>query len=556
MPKFKMDKKRIKRLAGITAILASLTLAFRVSDKYFEMAKSLDIMAAVYRDLNAYYVDSISPSSLMQTGIEAMAQSLDPYTYYFSEDDLGDLDFQATGKYGGVGTSIRKIGDSIVVSAVYTDAPFEQAGIRPGDIILSLDGTPTEQMSLEQISNLLRGDPGTFLNVVIRHPLNQKISRYKIERKQVEVNSVAYAGILPQHTGYIKLIQFTEGTTTEITKAYHQLKKQDPALNSLMLDLRGNPGGLLEEAVSTANLFLPVGDTILRTRGRINTWDRTYTATEQPLDQSTPLAVLIDSRSASAAEIVAGAIQDLDRGIIVGQRSFGKGLVQTTRDLPYHTKIKITTARYYTPSGRCIQAIDYGHRNDDGSVAYIPDSLKKDFHTKDGRMVTDGGGIAPDKTITPGEFSPVAGELIQRNLIFNYATLYTYRHPKAPENHVFQLTDSDYNDFVQYLQSKRFTYETRTEAALKRFKSIAREEGSFDKVNNAYEELSKKIEENKPQDLVKHKSELKNLLAIEIMSRYYFQDGRIMQELPSDSSVQAAIGLLHSDKAYHELLNN
>lgn len=552
-----MKTKRRFTIAIIAAVCCvSITLAFGVRDKYFEMAKSLDIMAAAYRDLNAYYVDSISPSALMQTGIEAMAQSLDPYTYYFAENDLGDLNFQATGKYGGVGTAIRKIGDSTVVSAVYANAPFEKAGIRAGDIIVSLEGKPTEQMPLEQISELLRGEPGSFLRLEIRQPFTKKISRYKIERKQVEVSSVAYAGLLPSHTGYIKLTQFTEGASEEVKRAYRQLIKEDPGLSGLIMDLRGNPGGLLEEAVQTANLFLPVGDTILSTRGRVSTWNRIFTATKQPLDSSIPLAILINGQSASASEIVAGAMQDLDRGIIVGRRSFGKGLVQTTRNLPYHTKMKITTARYYTPSGRCIQAIDYSRRDTDGDVAYIPDSLKNDFHTRDGRTVMDAGGIMPDKAVTPKTFSYVAGELVRKNMIFNYATRYVYQHKTPPDENHFQLTDEDYKHFIQFLKESHYSYESRTQKALNRLKSVARDEGYSSVLEQDYQAMEQKLKVNQPPDLKKYESEIKTLLETEIMSRYYYEVGGIMQELPSDSVVQTAVSLLNQQPLYHKLLHN
>lgn len=550
----KTKRRLIFPIAALASVL--LALAFRISDKYFEMAKSLDIMAAVYRDLNAYYVDSISPSALMQTGIEAMAQSLDPYTYYFSEEELEDLNFQATGKYGGVGTAIRKINDSVVVSAVYADGPFEKAGIRAGDVILSLDDQPVAGMPLEEVSEQLRGDPGSIMTVSIKHPFHTNTSRYRITRQQIAVNSVAYAGLLADHTGYIKLVQFTEGTSEEITKAYRRLEKETPALNGLILDLRGNPGGLLEEAIKTANLFLPAGDTILTTRGKVDTWDRVFTATAQPLNSSIPLAILINGQSASASEIVAGAVQDLDRGIVVGQRSFGKGLVQTTRNLPYHTKLKITTARYYTPSGRCIQAIDYTQREADGSAAHIADSLKKDFHTKDGRTVMDAGGITPDKLVTAREFSDIAGSLIQHNLIFNYATRYVYRHQAPPGEKDFHLTDEDYIEFERYLEDHQYHYKTRTEAALERLRAAAKKEGYAELVDKHYQAMAQKLAGEKPLVIQKYKPEIRTLLETEIISRYYFQRGGIHQELPSDPVVQNAVKLLNSAGEYYALLHD
>ncbi|TAN21585.1 MAG: S41 family peptidase, partial [Chitinophagaceae bacterium] len=397
-----MDIKKKRRLKIIiaAAILTCFALAFRASDKYFEIAKSLDIMASAYRDLNDYYVDSVNPSKLMQAGMEAMAQSLDPYTWYFSKDELSDLSFETTGKYGGVGISIQKSNDSIVISDVIENAPFARAGIHTGDVILSLDDTPVNKLSMDQIAGLLKGDPGTTLNTQILHAGGDKVTDYKITRQEIDIPAVSYSGLAAPGIGYIRIGQFTEGTAEEVKSAFLEIKKEHPELKGLIIDLRGNPGGLMIEALKTANLFLPQGDTIMSTRGRLPEWDHVYTAGSKPLDAQIPIAVLVNGGSASASEIVAGAIQDLDRGVIIGRRSFGKGLVQTTRDLPYDTKIKFTVAKYYTPSGRCIQAINYSQDNNEGYVSLIPDSLRKDFHTKDGRVVRSAGGIMPDKVVS------------------------------------------------------------------------------------------------------------------------------------------------------------
>lgn len=549
-----MSRRKYKAVLIGSAAALLLACAFSAGDKYFEMAKSLDIMAAAYRDLNVYYVDSVDPSALMQTGIEAMTQSLDPYTYYYSESDLGDLNFQTTGKYGGVGTSIRKDGDSVVVTEIYDQAPFQRAGIRPGDQILALQGKPTAEMSLDEISGYLKGDPGTGLDVVIRHPFGGTAA-YHVVREEVNIDGVAYSGMASDSIGYIKMIQFTEGVSSEVKQAVESLRKAHPAMRGLILDLRGNPGGLLDEAVKTANLFLPQGDTILSTRGRVPGWDRAYVAEEAPLDSSLPLAVLTDRHSASASEIVAGAMQDLDRGIIVGQRSFGKGLVQTTRSLPYHTRIKITTAKYYTPSGRCIQAIDYAQRHADGSVVFIPDSLKKDFYTRDGRTVMDGGGIQPDKTIRRRYLSSVATALVSQYILFDYATLYCHEHPDAPALSGFHLSDQAYDRFVQYVKDRHFTYRSETETALEQMEDAAREEGYAQKIQPQYEALSQELKVHKDQDLLAHKNEVCRLLEAEIMSRYYYDRGRISQELPGDMAVQEAAGLLQHPAAYQALLS-
>jgi carboxyl-terminal processing protease len=549
-----MRRFRYRVIAGLAVLLLG-TLAFKTTDKYFEIAKSLDIMAAVYRDLNLFYVDSVDAGRLMQTGIEAMTQSLDPYTYYFSENDLGDLNFQTTGKYGGVGTAIRKAGDTVVITDVYADAPFDKAGIRPGDILVSLNGIPTTQMSLDAISNLLKGDPGSSLEVVIRHPMKNRTSRYHIKRKEIDIHGVTYTGMADSTTGYIKLIQFTEGVSAEVARAIVELKKAHPDLKGLILDLRGNPGGLLNEAVKTANLFIPTGDTILSTHGRVSDWNRVYQATARPVDSQIPLAVLTDSHSASASEIVAGAIQDLDRGIIVGQRSFGKGLVQTTRSLPYHTKVKITTAKYYTPSGRCIQAIDYAHRSDDGSITYIPDSLKKDFYTKKGRRVKDGGGIEPDQLVPREYLSNISSSLVSHHLIFDFATRYFYSHPAPPELGSFHLSAEDFEAFIRFINTQHFSYQTRAEMALERFRGVALQEGYFDDIDSSYHQLQKQLKHNKEQDLRKHRAEISRLLESEIMSRYYNQNGRIAQALPTDNVVRVASRLLENPQGYRELLD-
>lgn len=548
----------MRRLPRKTLLIAAATVligvsAFTAGDKYFEMAKSLDIMAAVYRDLNVYYVDSVDPAKLMQNGIEAMTQSLDPYTYYYSESDLADLNFQTTGKYGGVGTAIRKEGDSVVITEIYDHTPFQQAGIRPGDLIVSLEGKPVSGMSLDEISEYLKGDPGTTLALVVRHAYGGTAS-YRIIRREVDIPSVAYTGMAPDSIGYIKMIQFTEGVSGELRKAVENLKKGHPGMKGLILDLRNNPGGLLNEAVKTANLFLPKGDTILSTRGRVKGWNRVYVAEEAPLDSHIPLAILTNRRSASASEIVAGAVQDLDRGIIVGQRSFGKGLVQTTRNLPYHTRVKITTARYYTPSGRCIQAIDYARHSADGSLVMMPDSLKKDFYTRDGRIVMDGGGIQPDKSVHRQYLSNVASALLSQHLIFDYATRYYHQHPSPPEKTGFRLTEEDYRDFGSYLKARKFSYQSETELALKQLQEAATEEGYAEKIAPEYEALSKELQRNKNQDLLAHQKEVIRLLEMEIMSRYHYEGGRIAQELPTDKVVLTAVHLLLNGGQYARLL--
>lgn len=550
-----MKKWRLKIII-VAALVLCFAFAFRISDKYFEIAQSLDIMASAYRDLNDYYVDSVDPSKLMQTGIEAMAQSLDPYTWYFPKDELSDLNFETTGKYGGVGISIQKTHDAIVVSDVVENGPFANAGIHTGDFILSLDDTPVNKLSMDQIAGLLKGDPGTSLNTKILHAGNDKITDYKITRQEIDIPAVSYAGLAAPGIGYIKIGQFTEGTADEVSAAYQKIKQEHPELKGLMIDLRGNPGGLMIEALQTANLFLPQGDTIMSTRGRLPEWDHVYTADLKPMDTRIPLVVLVNGGSASASEIVAGAMQDLDRGVIVGRRSFGKGLVQTTRNLPYDTKIKFTVAKYYTPSGRCIQSIDYSQDNNEGYVSLIPDSLKKDFHTKDGRIVRSAGGIMPDKVVSKDSLSNVAGALITGDYFFDFATQYYYKHPVEPALGKFYLSEDDFNRFVHFLKDKHFTYQTGSEDALQNFRDVAKQEGSFNAIKDDYQAMYAKVKQQQNQDLMTHKHEIMQLLADEIMSRYYYQRGRIAQQLPADKVVKVAVNLLNDTTEYHQLLNN
>lgn len=551
-----MKKKWRSKIIIGAALVLCFAFAFRVSDKYFEIAQSLDIMASAYRDLNDYYVDSVDPSKLMQAGIEAMAQSLDPYTWYFPKDELNDLNFETTGKYGGVGISIQKTHDSIVISDVIENGPFANAGIHTGDFILSLDDTPVNKLSMDQIAGLLKGDPETILNTQILHAGSDKIGDYKITRQEIDIPAVSYSGLAAPGIGYIKIGQFTEGTADEVSAAYQKIKQDHPDLKGLIIDLRGNPGGLMIEALKTANLFLPQGDTIMSTRGRLPEWDHVYTAGSKPLDARIPLAVLVNGGSASASEIVAGAMQDLDRGVIVGRRSFGKGLVQTTRNLPYDTKIKFTVAKYYTPSGRCIQAIDYSQDNNEGYVSLIPDSLKKDFHTKDGRIVRSAGGIMPDKVVSKDSLSNIAGALITGDYFFDFATQYYYKHPVEPALGKFHLSEDDFNRFVQLLKNKNFTYQTGSEDALQNFRDVAKQEGSFDVIRDNYQAMYAKLKQHQDQDLMSHKKEIMQLLADEIMSRYYYQRGRIAQQLPADHTVKVAVHLLNETAEYHQLLNN
>ncbi|NSL89749.1 S41 family peptidase [Chitinophaga sp. Mgbs1] len=546
-----------KKLAAVLLLLltAGGIFAFSEGDKYFQIAKNLDIFAAFYRELNTYYVDDLPPEKVIHKGIEAILEETDPFTDFVTEENLDDLKFMATGKYGGVGASINKSGDWTIITDVYEGSPMYKAGVKPGDIIVTMDGKSVKNTPQEEISKTLKGAPGTSLDILFRNPVSGVETPRKIVREEINVKAVSYTGITGGDIGYIRMTQFTENSGAMVRAAVQQLKQSNPGMKGLILDLRGNPGGLLDEAVVVANIFVDKNKLIVSTKGKVKNWDRNYETSEQPVDTRLPLAVLTNHSSASASEIVAGAVQDMDRGLVIGQRSYGKGLVQTTRQLPYNTKLKVTTAKYYTPSGRCIQAIDYSHRNEDGSVDYVPDSLRKKFTTQGGREVRDGGGIEPDATVEPTYISQVAVSLIRKQYIFDYATTYYYKHPKVAPAGDFSLTDEEFSDFERYLDNKDYSYKTRSEDALETFKTTARKEKYYDALTKELEALEQKMKHDKKQDLLKNKTEIKRLLEEEIVNRYYAQQGRIAKSLAWDRDVNEAISVLHDAVRYKKLLS-
>jgi carboxyl-terminal processing protease len=554
MRAFFRRKRRIVLVLVLLVAGGMSIMAYNEKDKYFEIAKNLDIFAAFYRELNTYYVDELPPEKLMYKGIDAMLEETDPYTDFIPEENLDELKFMATGRYGGVGVSVNTDSERTVITDVYEGSPMDKAGVKPGDIILSLDGKATKGMEQEEISRILKGTPGSTLDMVTKHPVTGAESDKKIIREEINVRAVSFSGITGSDIGYIRMTQFTENSGDLVQSAFEELKKQYPTMKGLILDLRGNPGGLLDEAVAVANIFVDKNKLIVSTKGKVKSWDREYKTEEPAVDAHIPLVVLTNRSSASASEIVAGAIQDLDRGVIIGQRSFGKGLVQTTRPLPYNAKLKVTTAKYYTPSGRCIQAIDYSHRNSDGEVESMPDSLRRSFNTVAGRKVKDGGGIEPDDAVDPTLLSQVAITLLRKQYIFDYATQYYYSHPKIAAANKFVLSEDDFGDFVKYLDGRNYNYKTRSEEALEGFQATARKEKYYDAVAKEFEALQVKMKHDKKQDLLKNKLEIKRLLEEEIANRYYMQRGRIEKSLSSDNEVNEAITVLHTPERYQQLL--
>ena len=414
-------------------VVSAISVAFFIPQetREFRIGKNLDIFFTMFRELNTFYVDEINPDKIIKTGIDDMLKTLDPYTVYYPESESEEFTFMTTGKYGGIGSQVRNNGEYAVVTEIYKGFPADVAGIKPGDIIKKVNGVSLKGLDNDKVSDKLKGDPGTSISLTIDR--NGKETDYTMKRERIAVPPVPYSGMIDANTGYIRFIGFTQNCIDEVKKALISIKAQNP--KQIILDLRGNPGGLLTEAVEIVNLFVDQGNEVVSTKGKVKQFDSDYKTTKAALDNKIPLAVLINRGSASASEIVAGAIQDLDRGVIVGQRSYGKGLVQITRPLSYNTQLKVTTAKYYIPSGRCIQALDFSHPNEDGSVGYIPDSLISEFKTKNGRIVKDGGGITPDVEVVPETLSQLTSELYLRNFIFDFATKYYWEHTtiKSPD---------------------------------------------------------------------------------------------------------------------------
>jgi len=551
-------KKAKGFLAGI-AITATVFLFIQakpVSDPYFEISKNLDIFATLFKELNSYYVDPIEPGKLVKIGIDAMLDNLDPYTNYITESDIEEYEFQTTGKYGGIGASMKKKGEDIYVGDVYENSPAQKAGLHPGDLIVSIDNQPLKGKSIEDISVLLKGSPGTKVSITVKDAFSGAISQKMVQRGEIEVSSVPYAGLIgPQkNIAFVRLTQFTSGCGKQVRKALDSLKGVQPNLQSVVLDLRANPGGLLNEAIDVCNIFVDKNQLVVSTKGKQPEMDKEYKTPGVAWNTEIPLVVMVNHSSASASEIVSGTMQDLDRGVVIGERSYGKGLVQNVRPLGYNSQLKLTTARYYTPSGRCIQAIDYTHRNADGSVGNVPDSLKKAYKTKDGRKVLSGGGIEPDVIVKTDPISRLAITLYTKNYFFDYATEYARSHPTIADAATFELTEAEYAQFTKWLSAKDYSYQTETQDAFDSLKSTAIREKYYDEAKTEFASLDAKLSHDKTKDLVKHKEEIKHFLENEIVSRYYFLRGRISQSLHNDKELAKAMTILAQPAEYQKLL--
>ena len=546
-------KKKFKVLIVTISLIITTVISTGFTDNYFEIAKNLDIFTTLYKELNTFYVDETNPGELMKKGIDEMLKSLDPYTTYIPESEIEDFRFMTTGQYGGIGAIITKIGDYVYISEPYEGFPAQKAGLMAGDKIIEINGVTAKGKTTEEVSKVLKGQPNTSVSVLIERKNLDKPFEVIFNREKVTLKSVSYSDYVSDHIAYIRLRSFTRNCANDLRSAIKDLQKEKE-LKGLILDLRSNPGGLLNESVDIVNLFVEKGEEVVSTKGKIKSWEKSYVANKLPLDTELPLVVLINSSSASASEIVSGAIQDLDRGVVIGQRSFGKGLVQQTRKLSYNSQLKLTVAKYYIPSGRCIQAVDYTNRNQDGSVGKVVDSLMTTFTTRNGREVKDGGGISPDIITDPEKYAMIIPSLLKERLFFDFATNFRLKNDSISEDFIF--TDANFEDFKNFISDKEYTYKTDTEKALEKLKKKAESELYFDDLKLEYDILFAKMIENKNDDLQKNKDDIKQILASEIISRYYYQVGRIKAGLSFDNEVEKAVKLLENKNEYNQILSN
>jgi carboxyl-terminal processing protease len=549
-----MWRKYKKWVLAIPVLTTAIILFSYTSpgERYFEIAKNLDIFATMFKEVNAYYVDEVNPNTFMRAGIDAMLASLDPYTNYIPEDDIEDYRFMTTNQYGGIGAIIARYNNVNRVIMPYEGFPAYEGGLRIGDELIQVDGVDVVDKSTSEISKLLKGQANTEVSIQVKRYGVEEPITFNLTREKITIDNVPYYGFVSNGIGYIKLSDFTTSAGKEVTKALTKLKED--GATKIILDLRENPGGLLNEAVNVTNIFIPRGKEIVSTKGKVSDWNKTYSGLNNPVDTEIPLVVMTDHRSASASEIVSGTVQDYDRGVLVGKKTFGKGLVQATRPLSYNSQLKVTTAKYYIPSGRCIQAINYSERNDDGSVKRIPDSLKVEFQTQNGRVVYDGGGIDPDITVEQAMMAPITISLMAKGLIFNYATRYFYSHESIGPAAEFKLTDEEFTEFITWLDDKDYDYTTRVEKTLDDLIKLSKEEKFNGMVEETITELKKEIKHNKEKDLLKFQDEIRATLEEDIVSRYYLSKGLLEASFDDDPQLQEAIRVLNDSDRYNQLL--
>lgn len=545
----------MKRIIYIATLILLPWVAFAQSEqKHSRIEKNLSIYNDILRLLDIMYVDTLNYDKLMTTSINSCLNSLDPYTVYIPEEDTEDLTFMTTGTYGGIGALIVQRDEDVMISEPYEGMPAQKAGLKAGDLLLKIDGESARGKSTAEVSAMLRGVPHDKISIVVKRPGEKKNLTFEFEREKIQINPVSYVGCVAPGIGYIKLTEFTENAASEFKNGVKDMVNQDQ-INSLIIDLRDNGGGIIEEAVKILSMFVPKGTEVVSTKGKIPQVETSYKTLTDPLFPDMKVAVLVNRFSASAAEIVAGVFQDLDRGVLIGERTFGKGLVQNIRPLSYGGNLKLTTAKYYIPSGRCIQAIDYSHRNEDGSVGRVPDSLTTVFLTKRGREVRDGGGVSPDIEVKQPEGINICYYLFVENMFFDYATEYCQRHPSIAPAQEFTLTDEDFADFEAFLTKKEFTYQTQTASYLESLKDLIKFEQLDSIAANELKALEEIIKPNISEELKRNRKEIEEMLGSEIIKRYYYQKGDIIYTLRTNKDFSEAKELLNDEKRYKKILN-
>lgn len=522
------------------------------SDRYFNINKNIDILTTILKEIDLFYVDSLEIDKVVNKTINSMLTQLDPYTNYITEEDMGDLKFMTTGEYAGIGSIISYKDSNVIINEPYKGLPADKSGLRAGDVILKIDEQDVSKFNVQQVSDLLKGKPGSTLEITIKRPGEDKNRKIEVVREKITIHPISYSAVVDNNIGYMHFGTFTENGAQEVKNTVNDLKEK--GATSLILDLRGNGGGIMEEAVKIVNIFVPKGQEVVSTKGKIKQWDRVLRTTEQPVDSLIPLIVMVDNSSASASEIVAGTLQDLDRAVIVGDRSFGKGLVQTVRELPFGGSLKVTTAKYYTPSGRGIQALDYTHRNPDGSVGRIPDSLTTVFHTKHGREVRDGGGITPDISVEETRPGTISFYLLNENVIFDYVTQWVQNKPSIPSVKEFTYSDEEYEKFKDYVKSIDFEYDRISEKTLESLKEVMDFEGYMKTASDEFKALEDKLVPNLDRDLETFKSEIKRLISSEIVKRYHYKAGAVEESLKTDKGFEKAIEVLKDNIVYEQTL--
>lgn len=539
-----MRKIIIVGLVGLVGLVGPLCA--QNIDRGFEIAKNLEIFSSVYKSLNQNYVDDVDPGKTIKVAIDAMLGSLDPYTNYFPESDIEDVKMQLLGEYGGVGALIMQRGDTIMISEPYKGLPADEGGLKAGDIILEVNGESTKGKTTADVSGAMRGQAGTQVTLKLRREGNT-FDR-TLTRRAIKLPNVPYYGYVGGDMGYIKLDEFTTDAAKNVREAFVKLKKEKPGMKGVILDLRGNGGGLMNEAVDIVNIWVPRGTLVVETKGKVASKNLKSYTRQQPEDTEIPVAVLIDNTSASASEIVSGSLQDLDRAVVIGQRSYGKGLVQNILPMPYNSQMKVTVSKYYIPSGRCIQAIDYSHRDAQGRAMKVPDSLKTAFKTKSGRIVYDGFGIEPDVEVEPEYMSNLGIALTQKMLVFDYATQFYRTHESIAPASEFEVSDELYADFCRFLKEKNLSYSTVTERVIEELREVAKQEKYDEAVEQQLKEMEQRLKAEKEGDLQKHREEVCEMLKGELLNRYYYDEGRIEGALRDDKVVKRAIEELNSKR--------